>query len=62
MLSSARSVDLDEWTPQQLLTMKLGGNGNARNFFRKHGITDMSLKVISNRSTNPAGSAGDPLK
>eukprot|EP00952_Eustigmatos_sp_NYUAD-ZCMA_P011504 46711-Eustigmatos_ZCMA.PRE.1 len=37
--SACRSVDLDEWTPQQLLTMKLGGNLNARQFFRKHGIT-----------------------
>lgn len=40
-----RSVDLDEWTPQQLLTMKLGGNGNANKFFRKHGITDTKVPL-----------------
>ncbi len=36
-LSFVRSVDLDEWTPQQVLTMRLGGNLNAGQFFRRHG-------------------------
>lgn len=39
-ISFVRSVDLDEWTPQQLLTMKLGGNLNAAQFFRKYGVAD----------------------
>ena len=34
------SVDLDEWTPQQILGMKLGGNLNAKTYFRKHGVAD----------------------
>jgi ADP-ribosylation factor GTPase-activating protein 2/3 len=33
-----RSVDLDEWNQQQIDTMRLGGNANCANFFRKHGI------------------------
>jgi len=33
-----RSVDLDEWTQRQIDAMRLGGNGNARQFFRQHGI------------------------
>lgn len=36
-----RSVDLDEWTQNQLDAMRLGGNGNAREFFRKHGYTNL---------------------
>ena len=40
-LSFVRSVDLDEWTQSQLDAMRLGGNGNARSYFRKHGFTDL---------------------
>jgi len=36
-----RSVDMDEWTPEQLAAMKLGGNQRARQYFRDHGVTDM---------------------
>lgn len=36
-----RSVDLDEWTQSQIDAMRLGGNGNARMYFRKHGFTDL---------------------
>lgn len=36
-----RSVDLDEWTQKQIDAMRLGGNDNCRNFFRKHGYTDL---------------------
>lgn len=45
-LSFVRSVDLDEWTPQQLTTMRLGGNLNAAQFFRRHGVGD-GVKVRS---------------
>lgn len=40
-----RSVDLDEWTQRQIDAMRLGGNGNARQFFRQHGLTDMHGKI-----------------
>ena len=40
-----RSVDLDEWTLRQIDAMRLGGNANAREYFRKHGLTDMNTKI-----------------
>jgi len=40
-----RSVDLDEWTQRQIDAMRLGGNANAQQFFRKHGFTDFHAKV-----------------
>ena len=40
-----RSVDLDEWTQRQIDAMRLGGNDNARQYFRKHGQTDMHGKI-----------------
>ena len=40
-LTFVRSVDLDEWTQPQIDAMRLGGNGNARAYFRKHGFTDL---------------------
>ena len=52
-ITFVRSVDLDEWTPQQLLTMRLGGNQNAAQFFRKHGVTSGG-KVESKYSSRAA--------
>ncbi|KAL7580111.1 hypothetical protein ACA910_012872 [Epithemia clementina (nom. ined.)] len=40
-----RSVDLDEWTQRQIDAMRLGGNENARQFFRKNGHTDLQGKI-----------------
>jgi hypothetical protein len=40
-----RSVDLDEWTPEQLQIMKLSGNANAKNFFLQHGVTATQMEV-----------------
>lgn len=40
-LTFVRSLDLDEWTQRQLDAMRIGGNGNARAFFRKHGFSDL---------------------
>ena len=40
-----RSCDLDEWTQEQLDIMRLSGNGNAREFFKKHGVTDAQMMV-----------------
>mmetsp|Transcript_26348 Transcript_26348/g.52941 ORF Transcript_26348/g.52941 Transcript_26348/m.52941 type:complete len:402 (+) Transcript_26348:174-1379(+) len=40
-----RSVDLDEWTQRQIDAMRIGGNENAKKFFRKHGLTDFHSKT-----------------
>lgn len=40
-----RSCDLDEWTQEQLDTMKASGNANATQFFKKHGVTDSQMQV-----------------
>ena len=40
-LTFVRSCDLDEWTQSQIDAMRLGGNRNARAYFRKHGFTDL---------------------
>ena len=40
-----RSVDLDEWTQRQIDSMRIGGNDNAKKFFRKHGCTDFHTKT-----------------
>lgn len=44
-LTFVRSIDLDEWTQRQMDAMRLGGNGNARAFFRKQGLTDFYQKT-----------------
>ena len=44
-----RSVDLDEWTQRQIDSMRLGGNGNARQYFRKMGVTDIQNKQIDKK-------------
>ena len=49
-----RSVDLDEWTQRQIDAMRLGGNENARNYFRKHGLTDMHGKIEKKYSSKAA--------
>jgi ADP-ribosylation factor GTPase-activating protein 2/3 len=45
-ITFVRSVDLDEWTPEQLKTMQLGGNANAATFFRNNGVRDLHIKVL----------------
>lgn len=44
-LTFVRSVDLDEWTQRQIDAMRIGGNENAKKFFRKHGCTDFHTKT-----------------
>lgn len=44
-VSFVRSVDLDEWTQRQIDAMRLGGNDNCREFFRKHGQTELHGKI-----------------
>ncbi|KAL7482079.1 hypothetical protein ACHAW6_007771 [Cyclotella cf. meneghiniana] len=44
-LTFVRSVDLDEWTQRQIDAMRIGGNDNAKKFFKKHGVTDFHTKT-----------------
>jgi len=44
-ISFVRSVDLDEWTQRQMDAMRLGGNGPAREFFRKYGCSNLHQKA-----------------
>ncbi|RHY28941.1 hypothetical protein DYB32_005591 [Aphanomyces invadans] len=52
-VSFVRSTDMDEWTEEQLLLMQLGGNSEARKFFKQHGVSDMMnvTAVLSNSIT-----------
>lgn len=43
--SFVRSVDLDEWTQRQIDAMRLGGNANAQQYFRSHGLSNMHSKI-----------------
>ena len=40
-----RSCDLDEWTADQLGIMKVGGNGNAKLYLKKHGVPESQMTV-----------------
>lgn len=44
-ISFVRSVELDEWTPEQLKIMEVSGNGNTAAFFRQNGIRDLYIKT-----------------
>jgi len=44
-ISFVRSIDLDEWTQRQIDAMRLGGNGHAREFFKKNGCTNLHQKA-----------------
>ncbi|KAG2774553.1 hypothetical protein JG687_00004212 [Phytophthora cactorum] len=41
-LSFVRSIDMDEWTEDQLKTMSEGGNAEARKFFKQYGAAEMT--------------------
>ena len=45
LLLTFRSTEMDKWTQEQLKTMQMGGNENARNFFKDKGWSDVSAKV-----------------
>eukprot|EP01038_Epipyxis_sp_PR26KG_P015621 gene15621-21111_t len=53
-ITFVRSCDLDEWTQDQLDIMKLSGNGNARAFFKKHGVTDAQMTSEKKYKTKAA--------
>ena len=40
-ISFVRSIDMDEWTEDQLKIMQIGGNNEARTYFKQHGVLDM---------------------
>lgn len=46
-ISFMRSADLDDWKPQEALRMALGGNAAAREFFKRHGVTDLKVRYAS---------------
>ena len=48
------SCDLDEWTEDQLDLMKISGNGNAKLFFKKHGVTESQMQSEKKYSTKAA--------
>lgn len=41
-LSFVRSIDMDEWTEDQLKAMSVGGNAEARKFFKQYGAAEMT--------------------
>ncbi|TMW57282.1 hypothetical protein Poli38472_003207 [Pythium oligandrum] len=41
-LSFVRSIDMDEWTEEQLKIMYEGGNAEARKFFKQYGVHEMT--------------------
>ena len=53
-ISFVRSCDLDEWTQDQLDIMKISGNGNAKNFFKKHGVTETQMQSEKKYKTKAA--------
>lgn len=54
-ISFVRSIDLDKWTMDQLRTMQVGGNENARNFFKDKGWSDaVSAKIDEKYSSRAA--------
>lgn len=53
-ITFVRSCDLDEWTAEQLEIMKVGGNGNAKDFFKKHGVTEAQMTCEKKYKTKAA--------
>lgn len=53
-ITFVRSVELDEWTPEQLKIMRLSGNGNAASFFRSNGVRDLHIKTEQKYTTAAA--------
>jgi ADP-ribosylation factor GTPase-activating protein 2/3 len=41
-LSFVRSIDMDEWTEEQLKLMYEGGNAEARKFFKQYGVHEIT--------------------
>ncbi|CCI44521.1 unnamed protein product [Albugo candida] len=41
-LSFVRSIDMDEWTEDQLKVMQIGGNAEARKYFKQYGVHEVT--------------------
>jgi ADP-ribosylation factor GTPase-activating protein 2/3 len=57
-----RSVDLDEWTQRQIDAMRLGGNANAKQFFRQHGLNEMHGRIEKKYTSKAAMTYKNELK
>eukprot|EP01036_Dinobryon_divergens_P045446 gene45446-60715_t len=53
-ITFVRSCDLDEWSQEQLDIMRVGGNGNAKDFFKKHGVTEAQMTCEKKYKTKAA--------
>ena len=53
-ITFVRSCDMDEWTEEQLETMRCGGNKNARAFFRANGVRDLHIRQDTKYSSSTA--------
>ena len=53
-ITFVRSCDLDEWSAEQLQIMKIGGNANAKAFFKKHGVNDQQMESEKKYKTKAA--------
>ena len=52
-ITFVRSIDMDDWSIEQLRTMELGGNERAAKFFRANGCRDLHMK-LGDKYTHPA--------
>lgn len=53
-ITFVRSCDLDEWSREQLTIMKLSGNGNAKAFFKAHGVREQEMHSEKKYKTKAA--------
>lgn len=59
-LSFVRSIDMDEWTEEQLKIMALGGNNEARKFFKQFGVADTTSVRVDPHHEDPVAVTEDP--
>ena len=53
-ITFVRSCELDEWSREQLTIMKLSGNGNAKAFFKAHGVKEQEMHSEKKYKTKAA--------
>ncbi|GMI45125.1 hypothetical protein TrCOL_g583 [Triparma columacea] len=53
-ITFVRSTELDEWTPDQVAAMRIGGNGPAVAWFKRNGTKDMHTKTESKYNSRAA--------
>ena len=52
-ITFVRSIDMDDWSMEQLRTMELSGNEKAAKFFRANGCRDLHMK-LQDKYSSPA--------